>query len=581
MTQGELEKIPEKITKIFSDLEIRIMSDIVRRLRINGFLTASSDWQVTQLQQLGKSEKDIKAWVKAALQTSEEEIEKIFSDTVYEQYYGHDRAYKVNGMKQIPFDDNVEIQRIIKAAKEQLSGEYENLAESMGFAIRNPDGKIVSSPLLEYYRSTLDSAVMDIQSGAFSYQTVLERTINQMTASGLRWIDYDSGHHNRVDVAARRAVMTGFRQVQGKINEQVAADLGTDSYEVSYHVGARPEHQVWQGRVWTMEQLQTICGLGTVTGLHGANCYHDYNAFIPGVSVRTYTDEQLEEMMAEENTPKTYLGKEYTTYEALQKQRQMETVMRKYRQDIKLLEEGGSDEDAITLKKAKYHGKMQEYEAFSKAMKLPMKKERIYQDGLRKKRVEQKDASKLISAEIWEKAKEQLENSSRSSTIKARGSTSIAMAKKLASASERSKIINEAINAAHPIYAEDLRKAYRNVEKKDGCVDVVIHGTPYYTEYEHKYIIDTETLYYMISGRRDCQGENIRLLSCRTGKADKYGNCVAQELSNRLGMDVYAPIDVLNIHENGKLTVGDRPQLTEEEGFKWFHPKQKKGSDPA
>lgn len=58
--------------------------------------------------------------------------------------------------------------------------------------------------------------------------------------------------------------------------------------------------------------------------------------------------------------------------------------MRKYRQDIKLLEEGGSDKDAITLKKAKYHGKMQEYEAFSKAMKLPMKKERIYQDGLGK-----------------------------------------------------------------------------------------------------------------------------------------------------------------------------------------------------
>ena len=101
---------------------------------------------------------------------------------------------------------------------------------------------------MTFYRSALDNAVLDIQSGGFDYGTVLKRTVSRMTNSGLRWIDYDSGVHSRVDVAARRAVMTGFRQVQGKINEQVAADLGTNTYEVSYHVGARPSHQPWQGR---------------------------------------------------------------------------------------------------------------------------------------------------------------------------------------------------------------------------------------------------------------------------------------------------------------------------------------------
>ena len=91
---------------------------------------------------------------------------------------------------------------------------------------------------------------MDIKSGAFSYNTVLQRTINTMTTSGLRWIDYDSGWHNRVDVAARRAVMTGFRQVQAEINKQVMSDLNTEYVEVSAHVGARPDHQIWQGRIY-------------------------------------------------------------------------------------------------------------------------------------------------------------------------------------------------------------------------------------------------------------------------------------------------------------------------------------------
>ncbi len=152
--------------------------------------------------------------------------------------------------------------------------------------------------------------------------------------------------------------------MQGKINEQAAADLNTDQYEVSYHVGARPTHQPWQGKVWTMQQLQEVCGLGEVTGLKGANCYHDYKPFPPG-SVRTYTDEQLARMNKEENTPKEYNGKQYTTYEALQQQRKMERNMRAQRQKIKLLQAGGADEQDIILAKAKYQGQMQTYRDFS------------------------------------------------------------------------------------------------------------------------------------------------------------------------------------------------------------------------
>ena len=176
--------------------------------------------------------------------------------------------------------------------------------------------------------------------------------------------------------------MTVFRQIQGLINEHTAKELGTDSYEVTWHAGARPAHQPWQGKVWTMKQLQSICGLGEVTGLHGANCYHDYNPFIPGVSVRTYTDDWLDAQNRKENTPKTYLGKQYTTYEALQRQRRMETVMRKYRRDIELMKTGGAPDDDIVLKQARYRGKMQEYQAFSRSMGLPVQVERVYQDGL-------------------------------------------------------------------------------------------------------------------------------------------------------------------------------------------------------
>lgn len=396
MTQGEIEKLSAKTENIFSELEIRIMSDIVRRIKENGVSTASADWQLTRLQQLGVSQERIQKYIKEALEASDKEMEKIFSDKAYEEYYGHERFYKFADMQQIPFEENIVLQRLIEATKEQLQGEYKNLTASMGFAIRDPaTGKIKSAPLMDFYRSTMDNAVLDIQSGAFDYNTVLGRTIKQMTDSGIRYIDYDSGRRDRVNVAVRRAVLTGFRQVQGKINEQVAAELHTDMYEVSYHVGARPSHQPWQGRVYSMEQLHSVCGLGEVTGLKGANCYHDYKPFPPG-SVRTYTDEQLKRMNQEENTPKTYNGKEYTTYEALQQQRKMERGMRAQRQRIKLLQAGEADGQDTILAKARYQGQMQAYKDFSKKMKLPEQKIRITQDGLRGRFMPTKAEQKIL-----------------------------------------------------------------------------------------------------------------------------------------------------------------------------------------
>lgn len=383
MTQGEIEKLTAKTENIFSELEIRIMSDIVRRIKENNFSTATADWQVSRLQQLGMSEKQIREWIQNALKASDTEMDRIFSDEVYKEYYGHAKAYKLADLQQIPFEKNTFLAQLIEAVKQQLKGEYQNIAGSMGFAIKDPaTGRIKSVPLMDYYRSTMDNAVLDIKSGAFDYNTVLNQRIRQMTDSGIRYIEYDSGHRDRVNVAVRRAVLTGFRQVQGKINEQVAADLNTDQYEVSYHVGARPTHQPWQGKVWTMQQLQEVCGLGEITGLKGANCYHDYKPFPPG-SVRTYTDEQLAQMNKEENTSKEYNGKQYTTYEALQQQRKMERVMRAQRQKIKLLQTGGADEQDIILAKARYQGQMQTYKDFSEKMKLPEQKARIMQDGLR------------------------------------------------------------------------------------------------------------------------------------------------------------------------------------------------------
>lgn len=219
--------------------------------------------------------------------------------------------------------------------------------------------------------------------GHLAINTVLERTINTMTKSGLRSVDYATGHSNRIEVAVRRALMTGYGQIQRYNAEQVAAELGTDYFEVSAHGGARPSHAEWQGKVYSRAELYSVCGLDTATGLCGINCYHSYDPFIPGVSVRRYSDDDLAQIRKEDARQREYGGKTYNKYEALQHQRKLETTLRKYRRDVHLLEKGSADPDTILNKKIKYQVTYGQYKHFSKAMELPMQRARIYQDGLK------------------------------------------------------------------------------------------------------------------------------------------------------------------------------------------------------
>ncbi|MGN0660080.1 MAG: phage minor capsid protein, partial [Oscillospiraceae bacterium] len=362
LNPGEIERLSMAYDEPMRRLENRIMSDIIRRIKENGGeITRAADWQIYRLRELGMAQEDINSAIQNALGFSDEDMEKMYSDVIAKGYAYDSELYKKAGVPRIPFTENLELQQLISAVGKQTADEFKNITQSLGFAVRNPDNTLSFLPIAEYYQKTLDNAVTGIASGVFDYNTAIKKAVFELANSGLRTVDYASGHSNRVDVAARRAIMTGLSQLTGKVNESNAEELGTDTYEVTWHSGARPSHQVWQGKWYTYQELVDICGLGTVTGLCGANCYHDYYPVIPGLSEPTYTQEELDRMNAEENKPISYCGKEYTKYEALQRQRQLERRMRAQKQSIKLLEEGGANEDDIVNAKAKYHGISQDY----------------------------------------------------------------------------------------------------------------------------------------------------------------------------------------------------------------------------
>ena len=375
LTESQIERYGYGNEKIFYDLENQLMEDIVRRIKKTGEITSTADYQIIQLKALGLSNEEITKQIKKALNASDEYVDELYREAMKNEWYDAKDLYAGMGQAYVKFEDNAFIQNLIGGAFMQTSGEMVNMTGTMGFVV---GGKSVE--LSKFYRDTMDNAISLIMGGGFDYNTVLKKAIKQMTNSGIRWINYESGWHNRITVAARRSVMTGLSQMTRGITEDTAKRLNTDTFEVSAHAGARPDHAKWQGKVYTKKQLYEICGLGTVTGLLGANCYHTYYPFIKGISKRAYTDEQLK--VWKEDNPKMYQGKEYTQYQAQQRMRQMETNMRAQRQTINLLKLGGADKETITEERIKYRIQMQQYKGIAKSFGLKEQKERIYLDGL-------------------------------------------------------------------------------------------------------------------------------------------------------------------------------------------------------
>lgn len=409
MQPKEMEHLPLQLEKMFLELQNRIMRDVVRRIKKTGGITSTADYQLNRIQIIGNSTEFIESEIKRLSGLTDPELWEIYDTVIEKDYTRTKEIYEQVNAHFTPYEDNEQMQIWAKAILSQTKHEIQNIARSMGFAL-DYGGKKVFTPFSEYYQKYLDRACLDIVTGAFDYNTVLRRVVKEMTASGIRTVNYASGYGNRVPVAVRRAVMTGVHQLAAQINEQVAKDLGTDTYEVTWHAGHRPSHW-WGGNVYTKQELISICRLGEVDGLCGANCRHSYFAFVDGVSVRTYTPEQLREMEANEQVARSYQGKIYNAYEAQQRQRTLETRMRKQRSDIDLLKKGKASQLDIQAAQAKYLNTLREYQGFSKKMELPEQMQRVYMDGLgrvlpgrifesRISNIKKKTAEKIFDVEI-------------------------------------------------------------------------------------------------------------------------------------------------------------------------------------
>mgnify|MGYP001381197482 FL=1 len=380
ITPEYLDAAPQPIIDAVHGLENDILRGICSRFRLTGELNEVAVNDIRILRSIGLDMDDIERYIAENTKSTIPQVEAALDRVVdMNRRYYDSLADKASITMPAHLVSAVDI-AIIKA--QTLDG-YRNITRSLGFAVQSGSVRTFQ-PIAKAYQAALDKAELKVYSGSFTVQQAMEDAVRELADGGISIVDYASGHRDHADVAARRAIMTGLNQVTAKYSEAAAEVLETDLYEVTAHRGARDKgtgwknHKNWQGKVYSTRSdskypnIYTVCGLGAVDGLEGANCRHRKYAFLEGVSERAYTDKELQEI---DTPPITYEGRQYTAYEATQKQREIERTLRKLeRRRIGYNAAGMVEREQET--KARITRLQRKYRAFSKAAKLPEQWER-------------------------------------------------------------------------------------------------------------------------------------------------------------------------------------------------------------
>ena len=424
MTPDELVKATDGVELKISELNQKIIDKIVENLLLRFEKTGkvvfspSDEYSIMTLRQAGVTQADILAEIQKATPGIQKEVKKAFKQAATNIGRVKINKYVQQKMNNpIPEGANetgTASEKIIdgRINEKELSARQKELLEDVYSRTKNEINKIyegVARSGSNEFQDACNEAARMVRSGMGPQKAVRE-AIKKVAKDGT-YIQYPSGHKDTIEVAVLRAVRTGVNQANAKLVLDLAEATGQDLVLVSSHEDARPAHQEWQGKIYSLSgkskkypEFRSATGFGTVQGLCGANCRHTFTIYYPGFSKNPYKRNN------KQSNKKKY---DYT-----QEQRKRERDIRKQKRIIDALEKAKAETNDPELKrelqaeidtqKAKLRDKKRDYDDFCKAHGL--KKQAIRTHTYKSGPVENKS--------VWEKKEPDVKTSGRATTYK-------------------------------------------------------------------------------------------------------------------------------------------------------------------
>lgn len=329
-----LEQLPNSMIELFSQAEQDILADMARRISKYDYWIPSVEHQRKKLVELGNFHSFILKALSSRTGKTEEELKRLMQEAGQEALSFDIGIYEERGLDPPPLPASKAQQAVLTAGYKKTAGLFRNLTST------------TANTATKQFEDALDRAYMQITTGAFDYGAAIRTAIKDLARQGVGAIQYPSGHVDTIEVAVRRAAVTGVNQTALQLQSTLADEMGCDLVETTAHAGARPEHTIWQGRVFSRSgksekypDFVRSTGYGTGSGLGGWNCHHSFFPYFDG-SPQAYTPELLAQYEAKDYE---YNGRRMTEYEATQQQRYIERQIRRWKREYTAMDAAGLD----------------------------------------------------------------------------------------------------------------------------------------------------------------------------------------------------------------------------------------------
>lgn len=352
-----------KVVDLYNQLNIDLVNDIIERVKSLNAITITSREQIKVLIKRGGSEVFKEALRKTTLLNSDlkKALKELYEEAMktHLSNYSQEYSYLNKDLKL-----SASQLTILNSAIRNSNKELKNLTNSIAFATEKA------------YIDAVDKYFMQVATGVVDYNTAIKEAVLELTDKNVTLRD-SAGRNTQLDVAVRRNLSTGLQQCANKINDSIKDELDFDGVETTAHLGARPTHQIWQGRQYAIAHKgKSVRGTFYPSWdtfkdeLLDYNCRHTCFYIILGVSSPTYTEKELEEI---NNKTVMYNGKEIPYYEATQIQRRLERTIRNKKRQIDELESSGLD---VSKEKQRLRLQQKKYNSFCSETGLTKQPER-------------------------------------------------------------------------------------------------------------------------------------------------------------------------------------------------------------
>lgn len=335
LTSAQFDALLDPMTSLYEDFTQSILNDIARRL--SGMdMTSTAAWQLQRLVESGAVYDKALDEIARLTGKSSEALNQAFARAGVKSLEFDDSIYRAAGLNPPPLKLSPAMQQYMLAGLDKTKGAVNNLTMTTAQTSR------------DLFIKTADRAYLQVSTGTKDYDSAIRDAIQEAADNGVSVIGF-KGREDQLDVAMRRSVLSGVTQTTAKLQDSRADEMGVDLVQVSAHIGSRPSHQAWQGRVFsrsgTSDQYPSLVSetkYGTVGGLCGANCRHTYYPYFKGISQSAYKQATLDEFSAKSVK---YNGDTLTAYEATQVQRSMEREVRRHKRAAGMLASAGQPAD--------------------------------------------------------------------------------------------------------------------------------------------------------------------------------------------------------------------------------------------